>query len=57
MTRAALALALTGAPPPETSGAPGLNSYYQSWRLGSAEIATHVQPRHRAFFDWLKNAR
>jgi hypothetical protein len=29
--------------------------YYQSWRLGSAEIAAHVASRHRAFFDWLKS--
>ena len=53
----AMALALTSAPHPETPGTPGLKSYYQSWRLGSAEIASHVESRHRAFFDWLKSAR
>lgn len=48
-----LALALTSAPPAEARGTLGLVSYYQSWRLGSAEIAAMVEPRHRAFFAWL----
>lgn len=53
----AMARSLTGAPPPEAPGTNGLKSYYQSWRLGNAEIAAHVEPRHRAFFDWVKSAR
>ncbi len=51
-----LALSLTAAPPPEARGAIGMKSYFQSWRLGNAEIAAHVEPAHRAFFDWLKTA-
>ena len=49
----AQALALTAALPPEARGTPGLIAYYKSWRLGHAEIAALVQPRHRAFFAWL----
>lgn len=48
-----MALALTGAPPSDSRGGIGIKSYFQSWRLGNAEIAAHVQGRHRAFFNWL----
>lgn len=48
-----LALGLISAPPEEGRGTLGLVSYYQSWRLGNAEIAAMVEPRHRAFFAWL----
>lgn len=51
------ALSLTAAPPAEARGALGLVSYYQAWRLGSAEIAAHVAPQHRAFFAWLDAQR
>lgn len=50
-----MALSLTGAPAPDARGDGGLKSYFQSWRLGNAEIAAHVEPKHRAFFDWLKS--
>jgi hypothetical protein len=43
-------LALTSTP----SDTRQISAYYQSWRLGSAEIASQVVPRHRQFFDWLK---
>lgn len=48
-----LALGLTSTPPPQARGTLGLISYYQSWRLGNAEIAAMVETRHRAFFAWL----
>jgi hypothetical protein len=48
-----MALSLTSAPPADARGAAGLKCYFQSWRLGSAEIAAHVGSRHRAFFKWL----
>jgi hypothetical protein len=43
-------LALASAP----SDTKQIAVYYQSWRLGSTEIAAQVAPRHRKFFDWLK---
>ena len=48
------AFALTGLPPAGARGSIGLVSYFQSWKLGNTEIATHVSPQHRAFFKWLK---
>ncbi len=48
-----IALALTSAPPSDSRGGIGVKSYFQSWRLGNAEIAGHVKPAHRAFFNWL----
>ena len=47
------ALALISAAPPDARDTQALISYYKSWRLGSAEIAALVEPRHRAFFAWL----
>jgi hypothetical protein len=43
-------LALTSMP----SDTKQISAYYQSWRLGSAEIASRVASRHRQFFEWLK---
>jgi hypothetical protein len=51
-----MVLSLTKEPPADARGGIGLKSYFQSWRLGSAEIAKHVEPRHRAFFEWLKSS-
>lgn len=50
----ARALALTAEPPPKERTTTELASYFKSWRLGSAEIAAHVAPQHRAFFTWLE---
>ena len=50
-----MALSLTAAPPADARGAVGMKSYFQSWRLGNAEIAAHVEPKHREFFGWLKS--
>lgn len=51
-----MALSLTGAPAPDARGDGGLKSYFRSWRLGNAYIvARGVEPKHRAFFDWLKS--
>lgn len=47
------ALALTSEPTIDARGTIGLISYFQSWRLGSAEIAAHVAHKHKAFFAWL----
>lgn len=47
------ALALTAEPTAEARGTVGLISYFQSWKLGSAEIAAHVASKHKVFFEWL----
>jgi hypothetical protein len=51
-----MALSLTTEPPADSRTGIGLRSYFQSWRLGSAEIAAHVEPRHRDFFKWLTSS-
>ena len=51
-----MALSLTREPPADSRTGIGLKSYFQSWRLGSAEIAAHVEPRHRDFFKWLTSS-
>ena len=49
----ARALSLIAEPQAKERATLELASYFKSWRLGSAEIAAHVAPRHRAFFAWL----
>ncbi len=51
------ALALDKLPPADSRSGIGLVSYYQSWRLGHAEIAEHLRARHQAFFEWLEKQR
>lgn len=49
----ATAMAMRTAPPPDSRTGIGVRSYFQSWRLGNAEIAAHVAGNHKAFFKWL----
>jgi hypothetical protein len=51
-----MALSLKTEPPADSRTGIGLKSYFQSWRLGSAEIAAHVEPRHCDFFKWLTSS-
>lgn len=49
----AAAMAMRTAPPADSRTGIGVRSYFQSWRLGNAEIAAHIAGNHRAFFKWL----
>ena len=49
----ATAMAMRTAPPEDSRTGIGVRSYFQSWRLGNAEIAAHVAGNHKAFFKWL----
>lgn len=49
----ATAMALRTSLPAGSRTGIGVKSYFESWRLGNAEIARHVSPRHSAFFSWL----
>lgn len=47
-------LGLKNAPPRKPKGTHGVRAYFQSWKLGSSEIAALVASRHGAFFAWLE---
>lgn len=49
----AIAMAMRTAPPADSRTGIGVRSYFQSWRLGNAEIAAHVAGNHKAFFKWM----